>query len=384
MRLHEYQAKLILSRYGIPIPRGRVASSANEAKQIAEELGLNTVIKAQVLVGGRGKLGGIRLAKSPKEAEDLATQILGMEIKGMPVRRVLVDEAVSIQKEIFLGLTYDRESRLPVMIASSMGGIDIEETARKSPEKIQRMLINPLIGLRDYQVRDLILNIDLPKPFWRAFIEAAQGLWRAYSESDATLLETNPLVITADQRLIALDCKMIIDDNALYRHTALQELRDLDIEPAEELEAHKYGLSYVPLSGSIGCLVNGAGLAMATMDIIRHFGGMPANFLDIGGGATSEKVSAGLRIILSSPKVRVVLVNIFGGITRCDEVAKGIMSAVMTAKVHVPLVIRLVGTHAEEGLRMLADANLIIADTLADGAQKAVSLVKGISYEYPD
>jgi len=327
MKLHEYQSKQIFARNGIPIPKGRVAATAYEAKQIAEELGGRVVIKSQVLVGGRGKAGGIRLAKSPHEAEELATQILGMEIKGLPVRKVLVDEAASIETEIYLGITNDRAARKPVMMASAAGGVEIEQVARETPEKIIKVHIDPLLGLRDYQARDLAAGIDLPRDHWRAFGQIAHSLWQTYQNNDATLAEINPLVITSDNRLVALDGKMVVDDNALFRHPDLVEMRDLDVEAQAETEARKYGLSFIKLDGQIGCMVNGAGLAMATMDIIKFFGGEPANFLDIGGGASSEKVSAALKIILSDPNVKVILFNIFGGITRCDEVARGIVAA---------------------------------------------------------
>jgi succinyl-CoA synthetase beta subunit len=373
MKLHEYQSKQLFARYHVPIPRGRVASTALEAKHIAEELGGRVVIKSQVLVGGRGKAGGIRLAKNPSEAEDLATQILGMEIKGLPVRKVLVDEAANIDKEIYLGITNDRAARKPVMMASSEGGVDIEEVARETPEKIIRVHIDPLLGLRDYQARDIAAGIDLPREHWRSFGQIAHGLWNAYLRSDANLAEINPLVITADNRLLAVDGKMVLDDNALFRQPELADMRDLDVEDQSEIEARKYGLSFIKLDGNIGCMVNGAGLAMTTMDIIKLFGGEPANFLDIGGGAGSDKVSAALRIILSDPNVKAVLFNIFGGITRGDEVARGILIALDEVKPKVPMVIRLVGTNAEEGRQLLAEANMITAETLADAAKKAVA-----------
>lgn len=377
MKLHEYQSKQILAKYGVPIPRGRVANTADDARRIAEELGGRVVIKSQVLVGGRGKAGGIRLAKSPKEAEDLATQVLGMEIKGLPVRKILVDEAVGITKEIYLGITNDRSARRPVMMASAAGGMDIEEVAMTHPEKILKLHIDPLLGLREYQARDIAVSIDLPKELWRSFSTVANGLWKAYVENDATLVEINPLVITADNRLVALDGKMIVDDNALFRNADVSEMRDLSAEDALEVEARKYGLSYINLDGNVGCMVNGAGLAMATMDIIKLCGGEPANFLDIGGGASAEKVAAALRIILADPKVKAVLFNIFGGITRCDEVARGVLAALQEVKTDVPMVARLVGTNSEEGLRILADAHMETAATLVEAAEKAVAIAKG-------
>ncbi len=376
MKLHEYQSKQIFNKYGIPIPKGRVAATAQEARQIAEELGGRVVIKSQVLVGGRGKAGGIRLAKSAEEAENLATQILSMEIKGLPVRKVLVDEAASIASEIYLGITNDRAARRPVMMASAAGGVDIEEVAAKNPEKIIKVHIDPLLGLRDYQARDIAASIDLPREHWRIFGQIARGLWDAYVACDATLAEINPLVITADRRIVALDGKMVLDDNALFRHPDLAEMRDLDVEAPSEIEARKYGLSFIKLDGNIGCMVNGAGLAMTTMDIIKLFGGEPANFLDIGGGASADKVAAALRIILSDPNVKAVLFNVFGGITRGDEVARGILAALAEVKTNVPMVIRLVGTNAEEGRRILADAKMITAETLADAARKAVAVAQ--------
>ncbi len=376
MKLHEYQSKQIFSRYNIPIPKGKVASTADEARQIAIELGGRVVIKSQVLVGGRGKAGGIRLAKDPHEAEDIASKILAMEIKGLPVRKVLVDEAANISKEIYLGITNDRAARKPVMMASAAGGVEIEEVARTSPEKIIRAHIDPLLGLKDYQARDIAIGIDLPKQHWKLFNQIAIGLWQAYKDCDATLAEINPLVITEDSRLIALDGKMLLDDNALFRHPDLAELRDLDVEAPAEVEARKYGLTFIKLDGNIGCMVNGAGLAMTTMDIIKLFGGEPANFLDIGGGAGSDKVAAAMRIILTDPNVSAILLNIFGGITRCDEVARGILVALADIKTKIPIVVRLVGTNAEEGRKLLSDARMITAETLVDAAKKAVAAAK--------
>ena len=378
MKLHEYQSKQLFQKYGILIPKGRVATTAREARQNAEELGGRVVVKAQVLVGGRGKAGGVKLAKDPQEAEQLATQILGMEIKGLPVRKVLVDEAATIDQEIYFAITNDRAARKPVMMASAAGGIDIEEVAATSPEKIIKVHIDPLLGLRDYQAHDIAASIDLPREYWKDFLKVARGLWDAYSMNDATLAEINPLVVTKDRRLIALDGKMLIDDNALFRHPDLAEMRDVDEEAPAETEARKYGLSYIKLDGDIGCMVNGAGLAMTSMDIVKLFGGEPANFLDIGGGAGAEKVAAAMRIILTDPNVRTVLFNIFGGITRCDEVARGILAAMEEVKPKVPMVVRLVGTNAEEGRQLLADANMITAGTLADAAQKAVAAAQGV------
>src|SRR5512140_100986 len=377
MKLHEYQSKQIFARYGIPIPKGRIATTAREAKAIAEELGGRVVIKSQVLVGGRGKAGGVKLAKDPNEAEQLAAQILAMEIKGLPVRKVLVDEAAAIDQEIYLGITNDRAAKKPVIMCSAAGGVEIEEVARTNPEKIIKVHINPLLGIKDYQTRDIAAGIDLPREYWKSFGEILKGLWQAYLDNDATLAEINPLIISKDKRLVALDGKMLIDDNALFRHPDLSEMRDTDEDAPSEVEARKYGLTFIKLDGNIGCMVNGAGLAMASMDILKLFGGEPANFLDIGGGASADKVAAAMRIILTDPNVKAILFNIFGGITRCDEVARGILAAMAEVKPKVPMVVRLVGTNAAEGRALLANANMITALTLADAAQKAVAAAKG-------
>lgn len=376
MNLHEYQSKKIFSHYGIPIPRGRVAVDPIQAQQIAEELGGKVVVKSQVLTGGRGKAGGIRLAKSVDEAGAVATQILAMQIKGLPVRKVLIDEAVNIETEIYLGITNDRAARKPIIMASAEGGVDIEEIARRSPQKIVKIHIDPLLGLRDYQSRDIAVAIDLPRQYWPEFVNISRKLWQVYQDSDATLAEINPLVITKEGNLLALDGKMAIDDNALFRHPDLAEMRDFDVEAPAEIEARKFGLSYIKLDGEIGCMVNGAGLAMATMDLIKLCGGNPANFLDIGGGANAEKVAAAFRIILSDPNVKVVLINIFGGITRGDEVARGILAATEEVKISLPTVIRLVGTNADEGLKILSSAQMQTAESLFDAAQKAVAAAK--------
>ena len=376
MKLHEYQSKQIFAKYGVPIPKGHVATTATEVRRYAEEIGGRVVVKSQVLVGGRGKAGGIRLAKSPKEAEEVATQILSMEIKGLPVRKVLIDPAADIEQEIYLGITNDRANRRPVLMASSAGGVEIEEVAKTDPQKIRRINIDPLLGLRDYQSRDIAMGIDLPKEYWKQFSEICSGLWQTYINCDATLAEINPLVILKEKRLLALDGKMVLDDNALFRHPDLAEMRDIDEEASSETEARKYGLTFIKLDGNIGCMVNGAGLAMTTMDIVKLHGGEPANFLDIGGGASAEKVAAALRIILSDKNVKAILFNIFGGITRCDEVARGILAALEEIKSKIPMVVRLVGTNAAEGRVMLADAKMITSETLMDAANKAVAASK--------
>lgn len=372
MRLHEYQSKEIFSKHHIPIPRGRLASTQEEAKLIADEISRPVVLKAQVLVGGRGKAGGIRLVKSPSEAGDEASKILGSKIKDIQVRRLLVEEAVNIQQEIYLGMTIDRDSGSTLLIASAEGGVDIEKIAKASPEKIARVNINPLLGLRDFQARNLATEIEIPRTLWRSFIAISQGLYQSYEQLDATLAEINPLVITTSGRLVALDGKIVIDDNALFRHPDLIEKRDLSADEPEEIEARKFCLEYIKLSGNIGCLVNGAGLAMATMDIIQNNGGQPANFLDIGGGANAEKVAAALRIILQDPQVTTILINIFGGITRCDEVATGIKNTLERFESDIPFVVRLVGTNEKEGREILLNANIETAETLQEAAKKAV------------
>lgn len=377
MKLHEYQTKQIFADFGIPVPKGTVAETPEEAERIARELGKPVAIKAQVLVGGRGKAGGIKLAKTPEEARQVAEAILSMTIKGLPVRKVLVEEAAAIAQEIYLGITNDRAAKKPVVMASSEGGVDIEEVARRNPEKIVRTHIHPLLGLQDYQLRNLAIGIGLPREHWPTFTAFGKALAEVYRKYDATLVEINPLVLTQEGTLLALDAKMIVDDNALFRHPELAGMADTDAEDPVEREARKYGLSYIKLEGNIGCMVNGAGLAMATMDIIKLFGGEPANFLDIGGGASAEKVAHAMRLILSDPNVKAVLINIFGGITRGDEVAKGILQAMEKVKPKVPMVVRLVGTRAEEGLRLLSEAQMETATTLTEAAQKAVALAQG-------
>jgi succinyl-CoA synthetase beta subunit len=379
LKLHEYQSKRIFAQYGVPIPRGDVATTPVQARQIAARLGTRVVVKSQVLVGGRGKAGGIRLAKKPDQVEQIADQILGMNIKGLTVKKVLVDEAADIATEIYLGIVIDRARRRPVMMASAEGGIEIEEVARATPERIVKITIDPFLGLQPYQGRELSFGIGLRKELVRDFVKIAQGLYDAFVACDASLAEINPLVVTDTGKLLAVDGKMLLDDNALFRHFELTEMRDADEETPEEQEARRHGLSYVKLDGEIGCMVNGAGLAMATMDITKLYGGAPANFLDIGGGAQADKVAAALRIILSDPNVKAVLFNIFGGITRCDEVAKGILEALRTVPTEVPMVARLVGTNEEEGRQILAQADMITAATLADAAQRAVAAARGES-----
>jgi len=376
MKLHEYQAKNLYAKYNIPIPKGRIATSASEARRLCEELGGKVVGKAQVLVSGRGKAGGVRLVKTPEEAEEVTTSILSMKIKDLPVRKVLVDEAISISKEIYLGITNDRAAQKPVLIACGAGGVDIEEVAQKTPGKIAKMEVDSLLGLRDYQIRDIALSIDLPRQFWRPFGEIIYALWKVYTDCDATMAEINPLVITADNHLVALDAKIVLDENALFRHPDLADLRDIDGEDWAETQGRKFGVSFVKMEGDIGCMVNGAGLAMATMDIISHFGGKPANFLDIGGGASSEKVASAIRLILADRNVKAILINVFGGITRCDEVAEGIVRACRDVASDVPMVVRLVGTNEDKARQILSGASLVYADSLVEGAKKAIDMVR--------
>jgi succinyl-CoA synthetase beta subunit len=377
VNLHEYQAKRLFAEHGVPIPKGKVATTADQARVIARELGGQVVVKSQVLTGGRGKAGGIKLASNPDEAESIAGQILGMDIKGFTVKKVLLDEAAEIRDEIYLAILIDRTRRLPMMMASAAGGMDIEQVAEETPEKIFRVHIDPMIGLRSYQSTFVASGMDLPPGMWREFHKIASGLFKAFQAVDASLAEINPLVITGEGKLLAVDGKLSIDDNALFRHPELAEMRDADEETPSEREARQNGLSYIQLDGSIGCMVNGAGLAMATMDVIKLHGGEPANFLDIGGGATTESVTAALRIILSDSKVKAVLFNIFGGIVRGDEVARGIVAALEQVRTDVPMVVRLLGTNAEEGMRILAEANMQTATTLTEAAEKAVAVAHG-------
>lgn len=379
MKLHEYQSKQLFGRHGVPVPQGIVAETPQAAREAAGQIGLPVVIKAQVLVGGRGKAGGVKVAKTLDEAEAIARDILSLNIKGLPVRRVLVDPAADIRAEIYLGIVIDRASRRAVLMASAAGGVDIEEVAATTPEKIARAPLDPFVGLPEYLARDVAVQIDLPRELWPDFVKIARGLAAAFAANDASLAEINPLAIVGQAgglpvTLMALDGKMVIDDNALFRHPDLAAMRDPDEDSESEKKARESDLSYISLDGEIGCMVNGAGLAMATMDIIQYYGGRPANFLDVGGGARADKVAAALRIILSDPKVKAVLFNIFGGITRCDEVARGIVTALEEVKPQVPMVARLVGTNQEEGNRILTEARMVTADTLGEAAQKAVAL----------
>jgi succinyl-CoA synthetase beta subunit len=379
MRIQEYQSKRIFSQYGIPIPKGRVAINAIVADHIYEELKSDVVIKAQVLTGGRGKSGGIRLAKSSEQVEEVTNAILGLTIKGIPVRKLLVEEAIKIDQEFFIAIVSDKDAGLPLLMASKYGGMDIEDAVRENSHAIYSVQIDPLAGLLEFQVRSAALAVELPKQLWDDFAEIVLALWKLYEEIDADSVEINPLVISEGKRLIALDAKVNIDDNAIYRHAELSEYFDLEEEDRMEYQANKYGLSYVKLDGNIGCMVNGAGLAMATMDLLSDQGGAPANFLDIGGGANSEKVSSGLKILMEDKRVKVILVNIFGGITRCDEVAKGLLSVFEKTPTKLPVVIRLAGTNAAEGLALLKNSGLIVVESICDAAKTCVKLAKSKS-----
>ena len=377
MKLHEYQSKRVFAQYGVPIPNGEVATTPAQARAIAGKIGKPVVIKSQVLVGGRGKAGGIKLARTPDEAEEVAGHILGMDIKGLTVKQVLVDEAADIRSEIYLGAVLDRSARKVAIMASSEGGVEIEEVAAQTPEKIVTVHAHPLLGMQGFQARQLAYGIGLPKEHIAAFTRIALSLYQAFVESDASLAEINPLVINGDNQLQAVDGKILLDDSALPRQEQLAALRDPDEDSPTEAEARESGLSYIDLDGEIGCMVNGAGLAMATMDIIKLYGGNPANFLDIGGGAGADKVLAALRIILRDTRVKAVLINIFGGITRCDEVANGIVEAINSLSVEVPIVVRMVGVNEDEGRQILAASNLPSADRLSEAVQMAVAAAKG-------
>lgn len=377
MKLHEYQAKQIFSSFGITVPRGQVATNADYIKEIAEELGGKVIIKAQIHSGGRGKAGGVRIAKSPEEAQDLATIIMGLEINSFPVHKVLLEEVIQFRKEIYTGIYLDRSKGTPILIGSKFGGVDIEETAYTSPEKIIKIEIDPLMGVQEFQIRYLAVSIDLDRQYWKSLSIFLNGLWELFIKYDALIVEINPLVVTEDKRLLALDAKVEVDDNAMFRHPELNELRDLDLENQVEVEARKYGLVYIKMNGEIGCMVNGAGLAMASMDILDMFGGKPANFLDIGGGAGSEKVASALRILLEDKNVKALLINIFGGITRCDEVAQGMLTVFDELKPNLPVVVRLTGTNAKKGMKLLKKRKFETATTLVDAAKRIIELAGG-------
>ena len=383
VKIHEYQAKQILKRFGVEVPKGDVAFSPKEASAVALRLGGRCVVKAQIHAGGRGKGGGVKVAANVEEAEALARGMIGMTLvtnqtgpQGKKVRRLLVEETLGIAREIYLGITLDRARSLPVVMACREGGVEIEEVARRDPGAIKIEAIDPLLGLRPFQARSLAFALGLAGDQVAAAVKLKLGLARGYEETDSSLVEINPLVVTDRGALVALDAKMTFDDNALVRHPEIRELRDTDEEDPLEVEASAHGLNYVKLGGSVGCMVNGAGLAMATMDIIKIEGGEPANFLDVGGGASSEQVAQAFRILLSDPGVKAVLINIFGGILRVDVLAKGVVEAARKVNVTVPMVARLEGTNVDEGRRILREAglNITLADGMLDAARKVVAL----------
>jgi succinyl-CoA synthetase beta subunit len=384
MKVHEYQAKSILSRYGVAVPRGEVAGTADEAREIARKLGGAVVVKAQIHAGGRGKGGGIRVARGPDEAFEHARAILGMTLvtpqtgrAGRVVRKVLVEEALDLDRELYLGVTLDRSRALPMVIASRSGGMEIEEVAARDPSAVLSEAVDPSLGMFPFQARRLAFALGLAADSFRQGVALLQSLFRAYVETDATLAEVNPLLVTRSGRVLALDAKMTFDDNALFRHPDIREMRDLAEEDPLEVEASKFGLNYIKLDGNVGCMVNGAGLAMATMDLVKLAGGEPANFLDVGGGASEEQVKNAFRIILSDSNVRAILINIFGGIMRCDVIAKGVVAAVREmgeGARSLPVVVRLEGTNVDEGKRILRESGLAVtpAEGLADAARKVV------------
>jgi succinyl-CoA synthetase beta subunit len=385
MKVHEYQAKSILARYGVAVPRGEVTDNSAEAREIAKGLGGRAVVKAQIHAGGRGKGGGVKLAKDPEEAFALAKAILGMTLvtpqtgpAGRVVQKVLVEEALAIDRELYLGVTLDRTAGLPSLMASKSGGMEIEEVAARDPGAIVREPVDPSVGLFPFQARKIAFALGLTGESFKRGIAFLQGLFRAYVETDASLAEINPLLVTKSGDVLALDAKMSFDDNALFRHPDVKEMRDLAEEDPLEVEASKFGLNYVKLDGNVGCMVNGAGLAMATMDLVKLAGGEPANFLDVGGGANEEQVKNAFRIILSDKNVRAVLINIFGGIMRCDVIANGVVAAVREMGLSIPVVVRLEGTNVDLGKRILRESHLKItpADGLADAARKAVEATR--------
>ncbi|MDY8024050.1 ADP-forming succinate--CoA ligase subunit beta [Paenibacillus polymyxa] len=386
MNIHEYQGKEVLKQYGVAVPNGKVAYTVEEAVAAAESLGSAvTVVKAQIHAGGRGKAGGVKVAKGLDEVRTYASEILGKVLvthqtgpEGKEVKRLLVEEGCDIRKEYYVGVVVDRATGRIVMMASEEGGTEIEEVAAATPEKIFKAVVDPAIGLQVYQARKLAYDINIPNELVNKAVKFMLALYEAFVDKDCSIAEINPLVVTGDGNVLALDAKLNFDSNALFRHKDILELRDLDEEDEKEIEASKYDLSYIALDGNIGCMVNGAGLAMATMDIIKYYGGDPANFLDVGGGATTEKVTEAFKIILSDPKVEGIFVNIFGGIMQCDIIANGVVEAAKQLGLTRPLVVRLEGTNVELGKQILAESglNIVAADSMADGAQKIVELVQ--------
>jgi len=385
MKIHEYQAKQILAKFGVATPRGEVAFSPEEARAVAERLGGTVVVKAQIHAGGRGKAGGVKLAHRPDEAQRIASELLGKKLvtiqtgpEGRVVKRLLIEEGLEVARELYLGLVIDRTTARPVFMASTEGGVEIEVVAAEHPEKILKESIDPALGLQSFQGRKLAFGLGLEAKLVNEAVRFFSNLYQALLSTDASLVEINPFVLTRDGRLLALDAKMNFDDNALYRHNDIRDLRDLDEEDPLEVKATNYGLNYIRLDGNVGCMVNGAGLAMATMDIIQYAGGRPANFLDVGGGANEEQVRHGFEIILSDAHVRAVLINIFGGIMRCDIVANGVIAAVKSLGTKVPVVVRLKGTNVELGQQLLRESglNFAVADDMKDAAEKVVALAR--------
>ncbi|MED0938948.1 ADP-forming succinate--CoA ligase subunit beta [Bacillus cereus] len=385
MNIHEYQGKAVLRSYGVSVPNGKVAFTVEEAVEAAKELGTDVcVVKAQIHAGGRGKAGGVKVAKNLDEVRTYAESILGTTLvthqtgpEGKEVKRLLIEEGCDIKKEYYVGLVLDRATSQVVLMASEEGGTEIEEVAEQTPEKIFKEYIDPAVGLQGFQARRIAFNINIPKELVGQAVKFMMGLYRAFIEKDCSIAEINPLVTTGDGKVMALDAKLNFDSNALYRNKDILALRDLDEEDSKEIEASKYDLNYIPLDGNIGCMVNGAGLAMATMDIIKHYHGDPANFLDVGGGATAEKVTEAFKIILSDKNVKGIFVNIFGGIMKCDVIAEGVIEATKQVGLELPLVVRLEGTNVELGKKILNESglNIVAAESMADGAQKIVSLV---------
>lgn len=383
MKIHEYQAKELLKRFGVPTPVGKMVTSAEDAVSAAQSLGSPPyVVKAQIHAGGRGKGGGVKVVQSLEEVKAKASEMLGMTLRthqtgpdGQEVRRLLVEEGIGIETELYLGLVLDRAKKRVVLMASSEGGMDIEEVAASNPEKIHKVAVDPITGLQPYQVRKLVFGMGLDPALTGKAMKMCMALYRAYVETDASIVEINPLIVTKGGDLLALDAKINFDDNALFRHADVVAYRDLDEEDPKEIEAKKFDLSYIALEGNVGCMVNGAGLAMATMDIIKHCGGEPANFLDVGGGATAENVTAAFSIILQDPAVKAVLVNIFGGIMKCDVIAEGVITAAKKLDLKIPVVVRLEGTNVELGKKMLQESGLALtsADDMLDAAQKVVA-----------
>ena len=386
MKIHEYQAKALLREFGVPAPNGDVATTPAEAKAVAARLGGRVVVKAQVHAGGRGKAGGIKPADDPEAAERAARQIIGMKLKtpqtppeGIQVRSVLVEEASAVERELYLSITLDRARATHVIMASEAGGMDIEEIAARSPEKIIREWAHPALGVQDYQARHLAYGLGLAGEQFKQAVGLIRSLCALYLARDGSLAEINPLVVTKDGRVLALDAKLNFDDNALWRHKAIVALRDVNEEDPLDVEASKYNLNYIKLEGNVGCMVNGAGLAMATMDIVKLAGGAPANFLDVGGGASPEQIENAFRILSSDPRVRAVFINVFGGILRCDRLAAGVIAAIRELGLRLPVVVRMEGTNVELGRQMLAESGLPLtnADDMGDGATKAVALARG-------